>query len=93
MSLFSRFFVAAGLLQTAFASPTLRHVPAHEAARLQARQTSNTSDTNLLNDLVRIIIKADPVAGSTVSGLVSDLLGGIGGDLDEATQIFSAIET
>lgn len=93
MSFFSKFFVAAGLLQSAFASPTLKYAPAHKAARLHARQTSNSSDATLLNSLVTIITDADPAVGITVGGLVSDILGGVGDDLDEATQIFSAILT
>ncbi|TID12849.1 putative lipase b precursor [Venturia nashicola] len=90
MSCFSKFLVAAGLLQSAFASPTLIHVPAQRAAHLQERQTS---DAALLNSLVNIITKADPAAGLSLSGLVTDILGGIGDDLHEANLIFSALLT
>ncbi|KAE9969360.1 hypothetical protein BLS_005405 [Venturia inaequalis] len=93
MPFFSRFFVAAGLLQSAFASPTLKHVLTQKAAQLQERQTSNSSDAALLGSLAAMITEADPAAGLTVTGLVSDILVGVGDDLKEANQIFSAILT
>jgi hypothetical protein len=91
MSFFSICIVAAGLLRSALASPILNIVPANKVITLQRGQNDNT--TALLNDLVTILDDVDPIIGITVGGLVSDILGGIGDDLDEANQIFSAILT
>jgi hypothetical protein len=97
MSFFSRCVVAAGLFQSAFASPTLNVVPAYKATSLERRQNDTTTTTNsttaLLNDLVTILEDVDLTVGTLVGGLVTDILAGIGDDLDEADQIFSAILT
>ncbi|QDS74110.1 hypothetical protein FKW77_009769 [Venturia effusa] len=93
MSFYSKFFAAAGLLQSVFASPTINYVPAHKSAPLHARQASNTSNADSLNNLVTIITDADPSAGLNLSSLVTDVLAGTANDSDAANQIFSAILT
>lgn len=91
MYFFSNFFLAAGLLQSVFSSPTLDHIPALEAALLDARQTSNLSAMASLSRLAKIITDTDPNACGLLGSLVPGVSGGRGNDLDRGNQIFSSL--
>lgn len=85
--------MAAGIFQLALASPTLKIVPAYKAASLRPRQADNSTNADLLTDLATILTEVDPKVGVVVDGLISNVLGGLVDDHDEAAQIYSAILT
>jgi len=88
MFFFSKCLVAIGLFQCAFTSPTY-HSPIHPAVLRRQEPSSSSQLTGLIN----LIAEVDPTLGATVATLVSDLLAGVGSDVDEATEIFSALLT